>query len=203
MHFGFFFFFFLFSLCGRPSDKAIYVARKLNFILAINHISIFHWSVNYGDYFDLTQITQYQIKDQLNAFKRSSTKLKYNVKVRNQISILPHFFFSFWLSRHHMFLLTLKALWLHKRLHWTCCFIDCFYKDCVALEELYLNHNGIANMEGLSSLVNLRVLDVSSNKLTQVNNIQNLLLVQKRIIWYLKTLLRLLLVQTRSSPLST
>ena len=102
MHFGFFFF--LFSPCGSPSDKAIYVARKLNFILAINHISIFHSSVNYGDYFDLTQITQYQIKDQLNAFKRSSTKLKYNVKVRNQISILLHFFFSFWLSRHYNYI---------------------------------------------------------------------------------------------------
>ncbi|OMO58242.1 Leucine rich repeat 4 [Corchorus olitorius] len=29
-------------------------------------------------------------------------------------------------------------------------------------------------MEGLSTLVNLRVLDVSSNKLTSVNDIQNL-----------------------------
>lgn len=29
-------------------------------------------------------------------------------------------------------------------------------------------------MEGLSSLVNLRVLDVSSNKLTSVSDIQNL-----------------------------
>ncbi|GMY36151.1 Leucine-rich repeat, typical subtype [Fagus crenata] len=48
------------------------------------------------------------------------------------------------------------------------------FEDCVALEELYLSHNGIAKMEGLSSLVNLRVLDVSSNKLTQVNDIHNL-----------------------------
>ena len=48
------------------------------------------------------------------------------------------------------------------------------FKECVALEELYLSHNGIAKMEGLSTLVNLRVLDVSSNKLTSVNDIQNL-----------------------------
>ncbi|XWS26790.1 hypothetical protein CRYUN_Cryun26dG0060400 [Craigia yunnanensis] len=47
-------------------------------------------------------------------------------------------------------------------------------EECVALEELYLSHNGIAKMEGLSTLVNLRVLDVSSNKLTSVNDIQNL-----------------------------
>lgn len=45
---------------------------------------------------------------------------------------------------------------------------------CVALEELYLSHNGISKMEGLSALVNLRVLDVSNNKLTSVDDIQNL-----------------------------
>lgn len=48
------------------------------------------------------------------------------------------------------------------------------FKECVALEELYLSHNGISKMEGLSTLVNLRVLDVSSNKITSVNDIQNL-----------------------------
>ncbi|XP_042483467.1 protein phosphatase 1 regulatory inhibitor subunit PPP1R7 homolog [Macadamia integrifolia] len=48
------------------------------------------------------------------------------------------------------------------------------FQECVALEELYLSHNGIAKMEGLSTLVNLRVLDVSSNKLTAVNDIEHL-----------------------------
>lgn len=47
-------------------------------------------------------------------------------------------------------------------------------QECVALEELYLSHNGIAKMEGLSNLVNLRVLDASSNKLTEINDIENL-----------------------------
>lgn len=47
-------------------------------------------------------------------------------------------------------------------------------QECVALEELYLSHNGIAKMEGLSTLVNLRVLDVSANKLTEINDIENL-----------------------------
>lgn len=37
-----------------------------------------------------------------------------------------------------------------------------------------MSHNGIAKMEGLSSLVNLRVLDVSSNKITSVDDIVNL-----------------------------
>ena len=47
-------------------------------------------------------------------------------------------------------------------------------QECVALEELYLSHNGISKMEGLSALVNLRVLDVSNNKLTSVDDIQTL-----------------------------
>ncbi|KAJ6995444.1 hypothetical protein NC653_018035 [Populus alba x Populus x berolinensis] len=48
------------------------------------------------------------------------------------------------------------------------------FEECVALEELYLSHNGIAKMEGLSTLANLHVLDVSSNKLTSLDDIQNL-----------------------------
>lgn len=52
--------------------------------------------------------------------------------------------------------------------------LPCLFQDCVALEELYLSHNGISKMEGLSTLVNLRVLDVSNNKLTSVNDIENL-----------------------------
>ncbi|KAK3006798.1 hypothetical protein RJ639_015759 [Escallonia herrerae] len=47
-------------------------------------------------------------------------------------------------------------------------------EECIAVEELYLSHNGISKMEGLSTLVNLRVLDVSANKLTAVNGIENL-----------------------------
>lgn len=47
-------------------------------------------------------------------------------------------------------------------------------QECVALEELYLSHNGISKMEGLSTLLNLRVLDVASNKLTEINGIDNL-----------------------------
>ncbi|KAF2285242.1 hypothetical protein GH714_039084 [Hevea brasiliensis] len=52
--------------------------------------------------------------------------------------------------------------------------IDPSSTECVALEELCLSHNSITKMEGLSTLVNLRVLDASSNKLTSVDDIQNL-----------------------------
>lgn len=48
------------------------------------------------------------------------------------------------------------------------------FQDCVSLEELYLSHNGIQKMEGLSTLVHLRVLDISSNKITVVEDIENL-----------------------------
>ncbi|XP_020680520.2 protein phosphatase 1 regulatory inhibitor subunit PPP1R7 homolog [Dendrobium catenatum] len=48
------------------------------------------------------------------------------------------------------------------------------FQECLGLEELYLSHNGIAKMEGLSTLENLRVLDVSSNKLTGINDIEKL-----------------------------
>ncbi|XP_026661486.2 protein phosphatase 1 regulatory inhibitor subunit PPP1R7 homolog isoform X2 [Phoenix dactylifera] len=48
------------------------------------------------------------------------------------------------------------------------------FQECIALEELYLSHNGIQKMEGLATLVNLRILDVSSNKLTAINDIENL-----------------------------
>ncbi|KAI5662771.1 hypothetical protein M9H77_22094 [Catharanthus roseus] len=48
------------------------------------------------------------------------------------------------------------------------------FQDCVALEELYLSHNGISKMEGLSTLVNLRVLDLAANKLTEINDIKKL-----------------------------
>ncbi|KAL6226542.1 hypothetical protein ACLB2K_000504 [Fragaria x ananassa] len=52
------------------------------------------------------------------------------------------------------------------------------FEGCVALEELYLSHNGISKMEGLSTLVNLRVLDVSNNKITSVNDIKNLTMLE-------------------------
>lgn len=48
------------------------------------------------------------------------------------------------------------------------------FQECINLEELYLSHNGISKMEGLSTLVNLKVLDVSSNKLTAITGIENL-----------------------------
>lgn len=42
------------------------------------------------------------------------------------------------------------------------------------LTELYLSHNQISVMEGLSTLQNLRVLDLASNKITDISNLEKL-----------------------------
>jgi Leucine-rich repeat (LRR) protein len=39
---------------------------------------------------------------------------------------------------------------------------------CTSLEELYLSHNGIWRIEGTNTLSNLRVLDVSNNRISKV-----------------------------------
>lgn len=39
---------------------------------------------------------------------------------------------------------------------------------CTSLEELYLSHNGIWRIEGTDTLANLRVLDVSNNRISKV-----------------------------------
>ncbi len=41
-------------------------------------------------------------------------------------------------------------------------------EGCTALEELYLSHNGIWKLEGLATLMQLKVLDVSSNRISKV-----------------------------------
>ncbi|KAI3501528.1 hypothetical protein L1887_29399 [Cichorium endivia] len=45
-------------------------------------------------------------------------------------------------------------------------------EECTTLEELYLSHNGIAKMEGLSTLANLQLVDVSSNKLSAIKDVE-------------------------------
>ena len=58
-----------------------YMALNKYFILIINHVNIFHPSLNSGDNFD-----QYQnIRNQIDKFERLGTILKNNVKVRDQL----------------------------------------------------------------------------------------------------------------------
>ena len=42
------------------------------------------------------------------------------------------------------------------------------------LEEVYLSNNGIASIEGLEGLVNLRVLDLAANRILRVSGLDTL-----------------------------
>jgi protein phosphatase 1 regulatory subunit 7 len=48
------------------------------------------------------------------------------------------------------------------------------FQNCFCLEELYLSHNGISKMEGLADVSNLRILDISSNKISAIEDISGL-----------------------------
>lgn len=48
------------------------------------------------------------------------------------------------------------------------------FEQCTALEELYLSHNGIWRLEGLSTLTRLKVLDVSNNRISAVEGLDEL-----------------------------
>jgi len=45
----------------------------------------------------------------------------------------------------------------------------------VKLEELYISHNGLTEISGLSNNVNLRVLDVGTNRIISIRNVEHLL----------------------------
>ena len=47
-------------------------------------------------------------------------------------------------------------------------------QGCTLLEELLLSHNGISTIEGLSQLANLRLLDLSNNRLEKVQGLDAL-----------------------------
>ena len=53
-------------------------------------------------------------------------------------------------------------------------FLDLTFQYCVASEGHYLSQNGVSELEGISTLVNLPILNVSLNKLMNANDIQNL-----------------------------
>ena len=77
--------YFIRSLGHMVVQMAIYVARKLYFILAISNVSIFHPSFNDIDHFD----TILKCWDQINPFKRPKIRLTHNVKVKYHICNLP------------------------------------------------------------------------------------------------------------------
>ena len=71
----------------------------------------------------------------------------------------------------HLFIYLSKQFKFEKNFQ---CHPNFHLQECIALERLYLAHNGITKMEGLSTLANLQYLDVSSNKLAAIEDIEKL-----------------------------
>ena len=65
----------------------VYMVKKLFFIFTVNHTIIFHQLLNGRDYFDT--IPKYQ--NQIDTIKILITKLKCEVKNKNQFYNLPRF----------------------------------------------------------------------------------------------------------------
>ena len=114
------FFFFTFCWCSSPCST--YVAKKLYFILIVSYTNIFHLSLNCKNRFNsisksqgpsplspcvyvlkylVFYIKKKKVRDQIDIFERLKTKLKYDVKVKDQIYSLPYFLFYFIFSSHN------------------------------------------------------------------------------------------------------
>ncbi|GAB4852638.1 hypothetical protein Ancab_016853 [Ancistrocladus abbreviatus] len=120
---------------------------------------------------EVTKIEEIEHFHQLQILELGSNKLRVMENLEN-LKILQ----ELWLGRNRIRAVNLCGLKCIKKISLQSNRLTSMkgFEDCVALEELYLSHNGISKMEGLSTLVNLRVLDVSSNKLTSVVDIENL-----------------------------
>ncbi|KAJ6295932.1 hypothetical protein OIU76_026753 [Salix suchowensis] len=120
---------------------------------------------------EVTKIEEIDHLHQLQILELGSNRLRVMENMQNLTNLQ-----ELWLGRNRIKVVNLCGLKCIKKLSLQSNRLLSMkgFEECVALEELYLSHNGIAKMEGLSTLVNLRVLDVSSNKLTSVDDIQNL-----------------------------
>ncbi|KAJ6925217.1 protein phosphatase 1 regulatory inhibitor subunit PPP1R7 [Populus alba x Populus x berolinensis] len=121
--------------------------------------------------FKITKIEEIDHLYQLQILELGSNRLRVMENMGNFTSLL-----ELWMGRNRIKVVNLCGLKCIKKLSLQSNRLTSMkgFEECVALEELYLSHNGIAKMEGLSTLANLHVLDVSSNKLTSVDDIQNL-----------------------------
>ncbi|GMH03331.1 hypothetical protein Nepgr_005170 [Nepenthes gracilis] len=120
---------------------------------------------------EVTKMEEIEHFDQLQILELGSNRLRLMENLENLISLR-----ELWLGRNRIRAVNLCGLKYIKKISLQSNRLTSMkgFEECVALEELYLSHNGISKLEGLSTLVNLRLLDVSSNKLTSVDNIENL-----------------------------
>lgn len=120
---------------------------------------------------EVTKMEQIEHFHQLQILELGSNKLRVIENLEN-LSMLE----ELWLGRNRIRVINLCGLKCIKKLSLQSNRLTSTtgLEECVALEELYLSHNGITKMEGLSTIINLRVLDVASNKLTEITGIENL-----------------------------
>ncbi|AET05214.2 putative leucine-rich repeat domain, L domain-containing protein [Medicago truncatula] len=120
---------------------------------------------------EVTKIEEIEHFHQLQILELGSNKLRVMENLQTLVNLQ-----ELWLGRNRIKVVNLCGLKCIKKISLQSNRLTSMigFEGCIALEELYLSHNGITKMEGLSSLANLRVLDVSSNKLTSVDDIHNL-----------------------------
>ncbi|KAM5547599.1 protein phosphatase 1 regulatory inhibitor subunit PPP1R7 [Rosa sericea] len=124
---------------------------------------------------EVTKIEEIDHLHQLQILELGSNRLRVMQSLENMTKLE-----ELWLGRNRIKVVNLCGLKCIKKISLQSNRLTSMtgFEECVALEELYLSHNGISKMEGLSTLVNLRVLDVSNNKLTSVNDIENLTMLE-------------------------
>ncbi|KAG2410977.1 Protein phosphatase 1 regulatory inhibitor subunit PPP1R7-like protein [Vigna angularis] len=153
--------------------------KLLVFDVSFNEISSLHGCAKVSDtlkelYVSMNQVLKIEEIDhfhQLQILELGSNKLRVMENLQSLTNLQ-----QLWLGRNRIKVVNLCGLNCIKKISLQSNRLTSMtgFEGCIALEELYLSHNGISKMEGLSTLVNLRVLDVSSNKLTSVDDITNL-----------------------------
>ncbi|XP_068642599.1 protein phosphatase 1 regulatory inhibitor subunit PPP1R7 homolog [Aristolochia californica] len=120
---------------------------------------------------EVTKMEELDHLQELQILELGSNRLRFMENLQNLTNLQ-----ELWLGRNRIRAVNLCGLRCIKKLSLQSNRLTSMigFQDCVALEELYLSHNGIMKMEGLSTLVNLCILDVSSNKLTTVSDIEKL-----------------------------
>lgn len=120
---------------------------------------------------EVTKMEEIEHFQELNILELGSNRLRVMENLQNLINLQ-----ELWLGRNRIRAINICGLKCIKKISIQSNRLTSMIglEDCVALEELYLSHNGFEKIEGLSTLVNLRVLDISANKLTAITGIENL-----------------------------
>ncbi|XP_022999515.1 protein phosphatase 1 regulatory inhibitor subunit PPP1R7 homolog [Cucurbita maxima] len=159
-------------------DASIF-KRLLVFDVSFNEITSLHGLSKVSDsltelYVSKNEVVKMEELDhfhQLQILELGSNRLRVMENLRNLVNLQ-----ELWLGRNRIKAVNLCGLRCLQKISLQSNRLTSMtgFEGCIALEELYLSHNGISKIEGISTLVNLRILDVSSNKLTSVSGTEKL-----------------------------